>query len=158
MKLIIFADSHDRISGMEDAVYYEKPDAIFHLGDCERDADRLHRLFPDIPLYSVPGNCDISPREPYRKIIELGGHTIFMNHGHTYYVKASGYDSIINNACAAGADILMFGHTHRPYFDEFNGLTIINPGSVGYEGTYGVLEMKGKALSYRLKAVRDIPL
>lgn len=154
MKLIIFADSHDRTGGMTEAIEYENPDYIFHLGDLERDADVLSREFPQIPLHYVPGNCDFFPKEPYRKLILLCGRRIFMCHGHTYYVKTS-YDSIINNACAAGADVLLFGHTHEPFYTEINGLTVINPGSVGFGRTYGVLTLDGSRLEYRLKSIGD---
>ena len=43
---------------MESAVEWERPDAILHLGDRERDAERLGERFPELPLLAVPGNCD----------------------------------------------------------------------------------------------------
>ena len=39
------------------AVRQQHPDAVFHLGDCERDTQRLEKEFPDLPLYRVCGNC-----------------------------------------------------------------------------------------------------
>ena len=46
------------------AVRQQQPDAVFHLGDCERDTHRLEKEFPDLPLYSVCGNCDREPVNP----------------------------------------------------------------------------------------------
>ena len=39
------------------AVRQQQPDAVFHLGDCERDTQRLEKELPDLPLYRVCGNC-----------------------------------------------------------------------------------------------------
>ena len=47
------------------AIRQQQPDAVFHLGDCERDTQRLEKEFPDLPLYRVCGNCD---REPVNQI------------------------------------------------------------------------------------------
>ena len=43
----------------------------------------------------------------------------------------------------AGADILLFGHTHEPLCDFYDGLWILNPGSCrgGFRPTYGVISL-----------------
>ena len=51
------------------AVRQQQPDAVFHLGDCERDTQRLEKEFPDLPLYRVCGNCGYY-RD--REVIETG--------------------------------------------------------------------------------------
>ena len=41
----------------------------------------------------------------------------------------------------------MFGHTHRPFFEDDNGIIVLNPGSLsfprqeGRKGSYMILEM-----------------
>ena len=41
----------------------------------------------------------------------------------------------------------MFGHTHRPYFEQDEDITVLNPGSVSYprqegrRGSYMIMEM-----------------
>ena len=74
-----------------------------------------------------------------------------MTHGHKYNVKL-GYDSIVNMACCAGADILLFGHTHRQVFFDVNGLTVMNPGSVD-RGYYGVIEIKAGRIDAEVKNI-----
>lgn len=157
MKIIIFSDSHRLLGGMADAVEFEKPDQIIHLGDLERDADYLRKKYPRIPLCGVPGNCDYSSRDSFTKLIKLEGNSFFINHGHTYHVKY-GYDAIINAACLRGADFLLFGHTHVPYYAEEHGLVIINPGSIRDCGSYGVLELSKGSHKYELKNTDDILL
>lgn len=150
MIIAVFADSHHFNNAMLEATELEKPDAVFHLGDYETDAFELERRFPGLPVYSVPGNCDLYPRGETKILAELAGKKIFAAHGHTFYVK-SGYDSIITNALYSGADILLFGHTHVPYRGEVNGLLVINPGSVGYGLTYGILTVEDGRIDYTLK-------
>ena len=58
MKYLVLSDSHGNVDNMARAVECEKPDGIIHLGDCWRDAEELHELFPRLPLEQVPGNCE----------------------------------------------------------------------------------------------------
>ena len=37
----------------------------------------------------------------------------------------------------------MFGHTHVPCEEYVDGLYLFNPGSLGYEGTYGYIDIVG---------------
>ena len=43
----------------------------------------------------------------------------------------------------------MFGHTHRPFFEQKNGITVLNPGSLsfprqeGRRGSYMIMEIDG---------------
>lgn len=155
MKIAVFSDSHRHTSGMTNAVFAEKPDVIIHLGDHDTDAAELQREFPAIPIIIVSGNCDLPPMAEPRIITRLGGKTIFAAHGHTYNVKF-GYDHIINTAMTAGADILLFGHTHIPYEEERDGLIIINPGAIGYGMTYEIIEIEDGNVKYERKNVWDL--
>lgn len=76
---------------------------------------------------------------------------MFMTHGHEYGVKF-GMEKAVNTAMTAGADVLLFGHTHAEIFGERGGLTVINPGSVGNgRRPYGILVIKDKKLNYEQK-------
>ena len=156
MKALIFADSHRMTGGMERAILCEKPDLVFHLGDLETDALELERQFPSLRIYSVPGNCDMYTRSDPVIMPIVCGRTFFCAHGHTYHVKF-GLSSIINAANAARADFLLFGHTHSALFEDQGHMVIINPGAVGYELSYGVLEFDREKYSYELRYVYDIP-
>ena len=54
-----------------------------------------------------------------------------MTHGHSYHVSM-GVVRLREEAKRRKADIVMFGHTHKPYVDTEGDLTIINPGSLSY--------------------------
>ena len=143
-RILVLSDSHGNIDNMFFAVKQVKPDLIVHLGDCWNDSEELHMEFPDIPMERVPGNCDYEMDE-LEKIIEVEGMRILICHGHTFNVKAT-YLSLEMGALEAGADIALFGHTHKVFYDINNGLTMMNPGSIGSPGfgvppSYGVLEL-----------------
>ena len=112
------------------AVRQQQPDAVFHLGDCERDTQRLEKEFPDLPLYRVCGNCDREPVNPEVLQCTLDGVKFFCTHGDRYGVKYT-LDALLNAAYFAGADIVLFGHTHRALSETMQGLYVVNPGTAG---------------------------
>lgn len=154
MKILVFSDSHRYVEPMVTATLEEKPDQIIHLGDMETDAEELSRQFPTIPVAGIAGNCDsFFGGERYR-LISIRGKKLFITHGHHFGVK-TGLDSLINTALTAGADAVLFGHTHCPHFETVSGMLVINPGSVGMGGrTYGVLTVDPSGnMEYELKTV-----
>ncbi len=145
MKILVLSDSHGNVQNMCTCVEMLHPRHILHLGDCIRDAEELRRLFPDIPMDTVPGNCDWGCPDPGERLIEVGGRRILMMHGHTRGVK----ETTMRARYAAkeyGADILLFGHTHRACVDYDGSLHMMNPGSIGDRArpAYGVITIEGE--------------
>ena len=154
MKILVLSDSHGVYRYMEEAVLREQPDQILHLGDRERDAEHLEEVFQEIPLVSVPGNCDFPmPQQPLSRLLEFDGVRVLMTHGHPYGVK-SGLLSMELAAREAEADVAVFGHTHRAYCEQLDGLWLMNPGACsGGRPSYGVISIEnGQPLCYTLKA------
>ena len=134
MKILVFSDSHRSLSGMYQAIDAHQPDQVIHLGDLMRDAEEVARVYPALPFCMVPGNCDGWTTARPKMQITLDGRSILLAHGHLWGVK-SGYDRAIADARAVGADILLFGHTHRSLCQQLeDGLWMLNPGpsSSGY--------------------------
>lgn len=130
MRVLVFSDSHGRVSPMVDAVELYRPDVAFHLGDVVRDADNLRLACPKLTLYQVRGNCDWSSSgEPTEGVVRLAGKTVFYLHGHTQSVK-SGIGPAVAAARAVEADLLLFGHTHQPLRAQYDDLLAVNPGAV----------------------------
>ena len=138
------------------AVRQQQPDAVFHLGDCERDTQRLEKEFPDLPLYRVCGNCDREPVNPEVLQLTLDGVKFFLTHGHRYSVKYT-LDALLNAAYFAGADMVLFGHTHRAMSETMQGLYVVNPGTagVGAACTYACIETEDGAV--RTVGIHAIP-
>lgn len=143
MKAAVFSDTHGNTALMLEAVRRCRPDVLIHLGDFERDTECLRKEFPDIPLYSVCGNCDFAAVSPQEDTVPLGPVTAFITHGHMYDVNWGRLDSLVYAAQEHGAKIAMFGHTHRATYEEIGGVKVINPGTAGRgrELTYAMVEV-----------------
>ena len=155
MRILVLSDSHGNVDNMVMCVERAQPDHILHLGDYVRDAERLAAQFPAIPMTTVPGNCDRDVVSEREKLIELGGKRILMMHGHSRAVK-NGLQRAVYAAREYGADVLLFGHTHRPLVDYDGTLYVLNPGTVGARrniATYGIITINSKTFdcaTYRL--------
>ena len=91
----------------------------------------------------MSGNCDFDMLSESEKIIEVEGKKILLCHGHTYNVKA-GYLNLEMAARQKGVDVALFGHTHKVFYDNHNGIVMMNPGSIGappfdVPPSYGIL-------------------
>ena len=142
MKVAVFSDTHTNTARMLEAVRQSMPDAIIHLGDHVRDTQCLQQEFPEIPLYSVRGNCDFTSGAPDKAVVQMGTVKAFLTHGHLYNVDWN-TDSLVYAAMEAECRIAMFGHTHIPENAEFGGVLLLNPGTAGKGSklTYAVVEV-----------------
>ena len=159
MNILVFSDSHGRGSRMLEVLsrQIKKPDAVIFLGDGLRDL--YYCDLGEIPLFAVSGNCDVysfygAGNAEEEIVMTLGGKRIMMVHGDRSGVK-SGLARLISAACARGADIVLFGHTHTP-FERYlpageseygisfeKPLYVFNPGSIGdYGKSFGCIEIK----------------
>ena len=157
-RVLVLSDSHGNVNNMILAVRREMPGMIIHLGDCWADAEQLQKKCLGIPLEQVPGNCDCR-QEFLERILLIEGKKILICHGHTYNVKA-GYMNLQYGAQEKEVDAALFGHTHRVFYDTYNGITYINPGSIGsppygVPPSYAVLEIDGSTdtIDYEIKYI-----
>lgn len=131
IKVLVISDTHRNARILEDVMNWEKSvDYVLHMGDLESQ-ERYIRELTNCPFQAVQGNCDFGSDWPVETMVEIGGHKIFMTHGHRYQV---GYDTYMleDMARGCGADIAMYGHTHIPHFEKKeDGFVILNPGSLG---------------------------
>lgn len=147
MRILVFSDSHKKIDNciktIENIIGV---DLIIHAGDHSSDAQELARIFPDIPIKYVKGNCDIS-QAPSELIIEAEDKKIFITHGHNYKVKLEDdYMTLKYRGEELGCDLVVFGHTHVPYNENLGDFCLLNPGSVKYTRTFGVIEVENGKL------------
>ena len=141
-KFVIVSDSHnrtyeDRING----VYERHPDADYyiHCGDICLPPERTDQRW-----MIVRGNMDFLFDYPEYRFIDTEHHTILILHGNGLF---SGYPDLIALSVYAkymGADTLIFGHSHLYCDQEYNGIRLLNPGSLwqcrdGSPGSYMIL-------------------
>ena len=129
---------------MLDAIDAHAPDQVIHLGDLQEDAEELTYVYPRLPICMVPGNCDGWTMEPLKKQITLAGKKVLLSHGHLWGVKR-GYEAAVADAQACGADILLFGHTHKALCQQLeDGLWMMNPGTS--RTTFGLILIEDGAI------------
>lgn len=142
MRILVLSDSHGRPDLLRRALEKE-PTArtVFFLGDGLRDLEEIEPDFPDRRFYAVAGNCDWDCLG-YPPLIEttVGGKRVVAAHGHRYDVR-SGIDRLAAYARSRKADLALFGHTHAPLHVYEDGLYVLNGGSIGYGGTYGIADI-----------------
>lgn len=150
--LAVASDSHGSFDALEQILLENpKTDGFLFLGDGMREFEDLQGLYPNLPMVGVPGNCDWSSRGPLVRIYQDHDLRLMLTHGHQYYVKA-GLEYLLDAARDQDATAVLFGHTHKELLrQEDDGLWVINPGSLGYSGTYALLEISENGISAKLK-------
>jgi putative phosphoesterase len=150
LKILVFSDSHGNVENMRKVMILENPQVVFFLGDGQRDIKALMKDYPDTPLYAVAGNCDYASEFPDELTLTLEGVKMVLAHGHTHGVK-SGYERYLNYGFTKHAKLIFSGHTHRHEIREKRGITLINPGSIGfyYEPTYAVVKLENGVIMQR---------
>ena len=152
MKILVLSDSHSGLHFMREAADKLRPDVMIHLGDYYEDGQVMADEYPGIPCFQVPGNCDMFScfsGEPDILREEMDGVTFFLTHGHRHGVKR-GTQCLLEAARAAGADAVLYGHTHvSDCRREPDGLWVLNPGSCrSASGSVGmILTEPGKIVS-----------
>lgn len=149
MRILVFSDTHHNVSRAFKIINtIIGTDAVIHCGDVLNDAEELSASFPNIKFYSVAGNCDAFGAQS-EAVLNLGNKRIFITHGHRYNVKSETefeYPTIRERGRELKADAVIFGHTHIPYNKNWGNMIVMNPGSIKYEGTYGVIEIENNKL------------
>lgn len=158
MKILVVSDTHSQLDTLQMVLSRGKYDKIFHLGDSEGDELKIS-LMSGIPLEIVRGNCDIFSQLSDTIITSIAGNNIMLTHGHRYYVK-SGHDELVRAARQNGAKYVFYGHTHKPFLQNIDGITVANPGSLSYPRGGGPsfmeLEENAGALKITLKYLDEI--
>ena len=146
MKLLVFSDSHRNIDRMRYAANQTNPDAILHLGDFISDAQTLRQEFLSTVFYMVKGNCDFHAAGKDELFLIIGDVRVFMTHGHRYGVK-SGLAALIERSRQLGADLSLYGHTHRASVRDERGLWLMCPGQMerhdnSLAASYGIVTIE----------------
>lgn len=139
-KVLILSDSHGLTKELTMIKERHQLEHMIHCGDSELSFDA-----PELKDFLVvKGNCDADDRFGEDLLMNIGGLTFFITHGHLYNVRPN----LLNLAYKAEevkADIICYGHTHIAHAEKAANQLFINPGSIhfprGYnEKTYAIIE------------------
>lgn len=157
MKILIVSDTHRNEDNLINALEKEKNlDLLIHCGDVEGAEDEIEH-YAGCNTVFVAGNNDFFSRLPRELELQLEEYQVWVTHGHNYYVNTNP-EYIRKEARARRKDIVIYGHTHRPFIEKNQDLIVINPGSLTYprqEGrrpSYAVLEIENGSIQ-RLEIV-----
>ena len=139
MKILVVSDTHRKDDNLKLVLSEECPlDMLIHLGDAEGSEHFIPDwVNPECRMEMVLGNNDFFSRLDREREIDIAGHKAFITHGH-YYGVSMGPEGLVDEAKSRGCDIAMYGHTHRPFLDVIDGVTVLNPGSLSYPRQEGL--------------------
>ena len=112
MKILIVSDTHKKNENYFKVLEMHHPDMVIHCGDAEGSEYALSAA-AKCPVYIVLGNNDFFSDLPREITLDIGPYKVWVTHGHNYYVSM-GNETIKKEAIDRGADIVLYGHTHRP--------------------------------------------
>lgn len=120
MKIAILSDTHGLLRPQV-VEYLQTADVILHGGDINKQSivDELRQY---APLYIVRGNNDKEWAKaiPHDLTVCLGGVTFYLVHNKKEVP-----------AGLTGVDVVVFGHSHKYFQQEKDGVLWLNPGSCG---------------------------
>lgn len=149
MRILVISDTHGHENNLEKVLCKVKPiDMLIHCGDVEGGERFIReRAGALCACCFVRGNNDYFSDLPREAVFTIKGYKIMVTHGHNYGVSMD--TSILREeARSRGIQIVMFGHTHRPFLEQRSDITVLNPGSLSYprqagrKPSYLIMEIK----------------
>jgi uncharacterized protein len=145
MRLGVIADTHGLLRP-EVFQAFAEVDHILHAGDVGplQLIDELRALAPVTAVYGNTDGHELRSRLPQVAMIELEGFDIVVTHGD----QLGSPTPAGLNAAFPQAQIIVFGHTHRPLLTVVDVVvTVMNPGGAGHRRfglppSVGILELE----------------
>ena len=123
LRVALLSDTHGLMRG-EVRTFAAGCDYIIHGGDIG-SAQILDELATVAPLFAVRGNNDTqewAARLPETEMIRIGGAFVYVIHD---------LSQLDIEPHAAGVQVIVSGHSHKPLVEERDGILYVNPGSCG---------------------------
>jgi len=158
MNILVLADTHlkNNVKELPEKVKeeIETSDLILHAGDF-KTLKFYKSLNKQGNLKAISGNVDrknLQKKLNEKEIFEINGYRIAMIHGHQLGNISPDKLSYL----FPEADIIIFGHTHKPFNQKIKGQLFFNPGSsiqkrLQKKYSYGIIKLEEKASSKIIK-------
>jgi len=131
MKVGVLSDTHvpTIMKALPPVIFdiFRDVDLILHAGDIV-EMSVLEELRALAPVEAVAGNMDDSEAHeklPYKRVITLGRYTAGLIHGK---FKIDVQHEMIRKEFE-DVDLIIYGHSHTPFWGKINGVYYLNPGS-----------------------------
>ncbi|HAP42795.1 MAG: hypothetical protein A2087_11990 [Spirochaetes bacterium GWD1_61_31] len=140
MRFLLVSDTHGDRANLALVLAKLAPavDGILHCGDGVGDVGQvLHQLGLRAMVYLVRGNVDSSPGVPLTRSVRVAERKLLVAHGH-HFLNGDSCNLLLAEAVRQRACCFCFGHTHIPFVHQFDGVLLINPGSLARpRGSWG---------------------
>ena len=151
MKLGLISDTHNLLDPRIPEIF-AGVDRILHAGDVGQPM-LLVELEQIAPVTAVLGNTDEGMGLPLRltESITLAGKDFIIHH---IVTPGAGPRFLPGAPRQKPPDVVMFGHTHKPFAQQFGPTLFFNPGSAGPKRfdlprCVALMEISADGISYR---------
>jgi uncharacterized protein len=150
MRIGVISDTHDFLDPRV-AKLFEGVEHILHGGDIGSPM-LLSELQSIAPVAAVLGNTDSDlPGVRETETVTLAGKKFLLHH---IIRPGVGSPRVAEKLRAFEPDVLVFGHTHKPFAEQFGPTLYFNPGYAGkqrfdLERSLALMEIKGSEISWR---------
>ncbi len=178
MKIGVIGDTHipdlSPVLSTRIADVFKGLDIILHVGDIS-ELYVLEEFQETYTLtFAVSGERDSEKVQRYlteKRVVRFGERRVGMIHGHQFERAQEGAIAWMRRLLGAtavsslpgflleqfakeDADAIVYGHTHRPYIKNHDGVLVINPGSAapvpGHRPSVGLLNVEKASISGRI--------
>ena len=149
MKIGVISDTHGYLDPRVESLF-QGVDHILHAGDIGFASIILELQFV-APVTAVLGNSDDGLNFKETESVELGGKKILVHH---IVSPRELSDRISGRIEREKPDLVVFGHSHKPYSETVNGIMFFNPGyagkpKFGAERSIALLEIDEKGIHHK---------
>jgi len=151
-KIGVISDTHGRFDGAVVSTF-EGVDLILHAGDVGK-ASVIQQLEEIAPVLAVGGNNDSPGLYPTELVERIAGRTILVRHifGELHQIGKKEREEVEH----LGLDLVIFGHSHRPYQARLGRAILFNPGSAGprrfsLPRTVGLVLIRASSIKTRIR-------
>lgn len=129
MRIGVISDTHGMLRPAV-SESFRHVDRIVHCGDVgpAQVLDQLALIAPTSAAYGNTDGFDVRARSNRVVRLECEGQIVIALHGDQFGMPSPS----VLRAEFADADVILFGHTHKPLIDQTGGKTVVmNPGAAG---------------------------
>ncbi len=126
MKIGLISDTHGYLDPRVPEIF-AGVEHILHAGDIGY-ASIILELERIAPVTAVLGNNDFGMHYQETEVVELGGCKFLVHH----IVEPKRLEGSLKSRIKhASPQVVMFGHTHKPFNEVIDGIHFLNPGYAG---------------------------
>jgi len=126
MKIGVISDTHGFLDPKIPKLF-EGVGHILHGGDVGSPMVLLE-LENIAPVTAVLGNVDTGMTLKLTEVVELGGRKFLLHH---IVEPRSLGDQLTETIARTRPDVVVFGHTHKPFSETIDNVLFLNPGYAG---------------------------